>query len=1117
MDKGDELQGSAARPNKSASASSSVTPAKTSPAKKAESERKSGKKPSRDILWSEVIKETAPSSKKRPAAPSESAIRDQAQKAAKTALEAQMREHLELERRIRGAAAELPEVDHIALLGPSEEKETTVWDRFKELHEKVPLAADREEITWSHVFNGDWADAGTAVRKRAEQLGIDMRAFKIPPPHSLHKRNLGTNIPVLTLERWFQDYLTEKRKREDEEGWERAFLQEKEDRLKALAPKKHGWESSEDESPRAEKTTVSGGAANTQSPAPTVKANSQRPQTRAENAVLLPGVINPQQIVLNQQLECLQSITNTTVVKTWCEKVTLAYTGNVFQRDIRELISPSAQTLFNDRLECGRHPQGDWQWLQLPALEVVKLLRTIVVNAQPAREDEKLATRLREWDYNLDVVPTVDLSSRFGEALIKLVDQFGERYVPPEEEQASCIAALELYLKKAARKESPGKRFGSYLFDQYENTPKEERPKTVDAFRRWCARAIYEAAQTLSKSEKILGRSLKKDNFQQRDSSSSKQQPQQQQKQKKDGAICNGCGRFVRAGQVCQCGPHPDRNKNPNITFAESASFRAQKARGYQYDMLDLKRRADGSPLSAEEAAAIEKAKPLHTGGNSKPSDKKKDFKKKGELSLNAISTSDIPAVTEFPLLEPDINLPVFSIFSPFGDSKQVKTLVDSGSLQACFISEEIAAWLTEKGGKRKREQVLISLAAENAEASSSSSFKFDVEFINEVNNQKELISALNAFVLQSNYDLIIGLPIIQKYSLANKLPSFFNEGISAPILALARRPDGSPVHTEPRCVELGDHPRAALQATKSRVQLYAIPKVLDSKDLIDEYDDSDYIEWPDNPFDARPEDVNNEHFVDRIDIQGPAGLQEKLRSLCTEFPEIFLEKVQAEPARVTPMSIEVDESTWKTSKHRGPPRIQCKSKEDEIDKQITNYLKLGVIRPCKVAEVSQVHLVPKPDPNEWRFCLDFVQLNKSTKGIEGWPIPNISQLLNRIGTRRAQYFGIMDLTSGYHQAPIDKASQEYTAFTCFRGVYCWLRVPMGLKNAASYFQRVMATEVLVGLIHVLCELYIDDILSFGKDEEEYVANLRKVFTRLREHNVCNGSRIFNNKSTIVI
>ena len=59
-----------------------------------------------------------------------------------------------------------------------------------------------------------------------------------------------------------------------------------------------------------------------------------------------------------------------------------------------------------------------------------------------------------------------------------------------------------------------------------------------------------------------------------------------------------------------------------------------------------------------------------------------------------------------------------------------------------------------------------------------------------------------------------------------------------------------------------------------------------------------------------------------------------------------------------------------------------------------------------------------------------------------------------------------------------------------------------GLKNAASYFQRVMATVVLIGLIYLICELYIDDILVFGKDDEDFIHNLEEVFKRLRQYNV---------------
>ena len=64
------------------------------------------------------------------------------------------------------------------------------------------------------------------------------------------------------------------------------------------------------------------------------------------------------------------------------------------------------------------------------------------------------------------------------------------------------------------------------------------------------------------------------------------------------------------------------------------------------------------------------------------------------------------------------------------------------------------------------------------------------------------------------------------------------------------------------------------------------------------------------------------------------------------------------------------------------------------------------------------------------------------------------------------------------------------------------MRVPMGLKGAPSYFQRVMATVVLAGLMYTACELYIDDILVFGKDEDEFVENLDKVLTALAKRNM---------------
>jgi cleavage and polyadenylation specificity factor subunit 1 len=69
-------------------------------------------------------------------------------------------------------------------------------------------------------------------------------------------------------------------------------------------------------------------------------------------------------------------------------------------------------------------------------------------------------------------------------------------------------------------------------------------------------------------------------------------------------------------------------------------------------------------------------------------------------------------------------------------------------------------------------------------------------------------------------------------------------------------------------------------------------------------------------------------------------------------------------------------------------------------------------------------------------------------------------------------------------------------------GVYEWLRVPMGLKGAPSYFQQMMASVVLAGLLYFICELYIDDLLIHARTEQEFIDRHRQIFERLRRHRV---------------
>jgi hypothetical protein len=60
----------------------------------------------------------------------------------------------------------------------------------------------------------------------------------------------------------------------------------------------------------------------------------------------------------------------------------------------------------------------------------------------------------------------------------------------------------------------------------------------------------------------------------------------------------------------------------------------------------------------------------------------------------------------------------------------------------------------------------------------------------------------------------------------------------------------------------------------------------------------------------------------------------------------------------------------------------------------------------------------------------------------------------------------------------------------------------MGLKGAASYFQRMMASKVLAGLLYIFVELYLDDVLVYATKDEEFLIRLRVVFERFRQFNI---------------
>jgi len=116
--------------------------------------------------------------------------------------------------------------------------------------------------------------------------------------------------------------------------------------------------------------------------------------------------------------------------------------------------------------------------------------------------------------------------------------------------------------------------------------------------------------------------------------------------------------------------------------------------------------------------------------------------------------------------------------------------------------------------------------------------------------------------------------------------------------------------------------------------------------------------------------------------------------------------------------------------------------------------------------------------------------LNTATGGLEGWPIPNIQQIINRLWVVKPKVFGLIDFTAEYHQTPLHPNSWAHTAFITQSRLYEWRRVAMGLKGSGHFFQRSIANKVLVGYVTNIYEVYID-VLIHGDSYKIYLSNTR--------------------------
>jgi Reverse transcriptase (RNA-dependent DNA polymerase) len=110
------------------------------------------------------------------------------------------------------------------------------------------------------------------------------------------------------------------------------------------------------------------------------------------------------------------------------------------------------------------------------------------------------------------------------------------------------------------------------------------------------------------------------------------------------------------------------------------------------------------------------------------------------------------------------------------------------------------------------------------------------------------------------------------------------------------------------------------------------------------------------------------------------------------------------------------------------------------------------------------------------------------------YPLPRMDECIDSLGD--AVIFTTLDCNSGYWQIPVRPEDREKTTFTSHYGIYRFLRLPFGLRNAPATFQRAIDI-ILSGVRWKTCLVYLDDVIVFSSDRKAHLTHVDEVLTVL--------------------
>lgn len=179
--------------------------------------------------------------------------------------------------------------------------------------------------------------------------------------------------------------------------------------------------------------------------------------------------------------------------------------------------------------------------------------------------------------------------------------------------------------------------------------------------------------------------------------------------------------------------------------------------------------------------------------------------------------------------------------------------------------------------------------------------------------------------------------------------------------------------------------------------------------------------------------------------------------------------------------------------------QYDCPKKYRDIWKTLLNqHLAAGRMRPSNSSYASPSFLIPKSDPMALPRWVNNYRVNDNTVP-DHHPLPSIAEILGDCA--KGKIFGKLDMTNSFFQTRVHPDDVPLTAVTTPFGLYKWMVMPQGCRNAPATHQRRMF-DALRPYLNTICHVYLDNIVVWSNTIEEHKQNWEKILCALREHHL---------------